>query len=141
MEMNGAREKRRPAGRGETARRAAGPRDGKIRFLGGKTMYASERDPILQDGTRCYGEAMRCTPLSAPPADIPEIIQAVLIQGARLRTAGLITSRQLALQLKRLAAEELLPRGLSIELEKKAAGGARYILKAKDGAVRQTFDC
>jgi hypothetical protein len=84
---------------------------------------------------------MRSTPLSSSSTDVPEIIQAVLIQAARLRTAGLISSRQLALQLKRLTAEELLPRGLSMVVEKKRAGGARYILKEKGGAVRQTFDC
>jgi len=73
------------------------------------------------------------------PHGVPEIIQAVLIQAARLRTAGLISSRQLALQLKRLTAEELLPRGLSMVVEKKRAGGARYILKEKGGSGAADF--
>jgi hypothetical protein len=82
----------------------------------------------------------RVRPDGSAPA-IPEIVQAVLIQASRLRAAGVITTRLFNSQLKRLVSEELLPRGLSVVVQKTPAGQSRLVLKERNGTVRHTFDC
>jgi hypothetical protein len=73
--------------------------------------------------------------------DVPEIVHAVLIQAARLHSLGAISARHFKANLKRLVSEELLPRGLSVVVQRTSPGHSRFILKEQDGTVRQTFEC
>ncbi|HEX4086368.1 MAG TPA: hypothetical protein VHY22_15745 [Chthoniobacteraceae bacterium] len=67
--------------------------------------------------------------------DIPELIEAVLIQATKLHFAGAIPSSHFNAQLKRLLSEELLPRGFSMEIETTPSGRSRIILKEKEGGT------
>ncbi len=84
---------------------------------------------------------MSRSPTIADPPDIPEIIQIVLIQATRPRESGAISWEQFDHQLKRLISEELLPRGLSVSVEKDSPGHSRFVVKDDHGTVRQFFEC
>ncbi len=70
------------------------------------------------------------------------IVRIVLTQAARFRQRGAITQQMFESQIRRLAREELEPRGLELLVRDLPCGTTRYVVKTKiTGMVCDMVDC
>jgi hypothetical protein len=70
------------------------------------------------------------------------IVRIVLTQAARYRQRGAIPEEMFEAQIRRLAREELEPRGLELLVRDLPCGTTRFVVKAKTtGIVRDMIDC
>ena len=72
---------------------------------------------------------------------VPEIVRIVLSQADKQRRAGLITDALFEQQIRRIAAEELQPRQLTLLVRELADGRTRFLIKrAESGQVCEMFE-
>ena len=81
----------------------------------------------------------RIAPASALPREnvpryraLPPIFHIVLTQAVRHRRRGAITDDVFSAQLRRIAKEELEPRGLELMMRELSSGMTRFLIKAKN---------
>jgi hypothetical protein len=72
---------------------------------------------------------------------LPPIVRTVLTQAARSRARGAITEARFNAQIRRIAQEELEPRGLELQNYEPFEGGAQFLVKVKaTGAICGKFE-
>ena len=72
---------------------------------------------------------------------VPPIVHIVITQATRVRAAGGITEEVFAAQIRRLAREELEPKGLTLLVRDLADGRRRFLVKeTATGAVCEMLD-